>query len=86
MYFKLFIMVNKLNEQVLLQGWNSLLVMPGSAANNFLKYKIKTKRPSEFHPPKPLLIANYSRRLQHPLTLAAMPMWVRLLISTECNI
>jgi len=34
-----------------------------------LKYKITTKSPTEFRPPKPLLIANCCRLFQRPLAL-----------------
>jgi len=37
-----------------------------------LKYKITTKSPTEFRPPKPLLIANCSRLFQRPSLLAAI--------------
>jgi len=37
-----------------------------------LKYKITTKSPKEFRPPKPLLIANCSRLFQRQALLAAI--------------
>jgi hypothetical protein len=34
-----------------------------------LKHKITTKSPTEFRPPEPLLIVNYSRLFERPLDL-----------------
>ena len=44
----------------------------GQPKDGKIKYKITTKSPTEFRPPKPLLIVNYSRLFQRPALLAAI--------------
>jgi hypothetical protein len=49
----------------------------GSSCQELLpnkEIKVQDKSSTEFRLPEPLLIANYSRRLQRPATLAAIPM------------
>jgi len=48
-----------------------------------LKYKITTKSSTEFRPPEPLLIVNYSRLLQRQALLAAILLLADVFLSSQ---